>query len=171
MALGAAGLAPAGRRSVVGAPRDYGRIRRGCQAARCLASTAEDYRIRLKVRILPLLGGLPLTAITRDRVRAFIADLAEKGNQRTAILERAVDDGLILRHPAAGLAREINATSSTEAEEVEVFNREELSELLAVTEKEWPDWYPFILTLARVGLRLGEGLASNGGMATSSGGG
>jgi integrase len=137
--------------------------------------TAADNRIRLRVRLQPLIGALPLTAITRERVRTCIAELATIGNQRTtkqrplargtlkgtlsllhAILARAVEDGLLQRNPAVGLAREIRSTSATEATEVEVFTREELGRLLTAAKHDWPEWYPFLLTLARAGLRLGE---------------
>lgn len=118
---------------------------------------------------------MPLTALSRERVRGCIVELAARGNRRTtthrplarttlkvtltvlhAILARAVEDGLIPRNPAAGLAREIRTTTATEAVEVEVFTREEIARLLTVTEQDWPKWYPFILSLARAGLRLGE---------------
>jgi integrase len=108
-------------------------------------------------------------------VRTCIAELATIGNRRTteqrplarstlkvtlsllhAILARAVEDGLLQRNPAAGLARDIRSTATTEATEVEVFTREELSRLLAAAEHDWPEWCPFLLTLARAGLRLGE---------------
>jgi integrase len=144
-------------------------------STRVREGTVVDYRMRVRVRLLPLLGALPLTAITRERVRTFIAEMATSGNQRTtkqrplargtlkgtlsllhAILARAVEDGLIQRNPAVGLAREIRSTAATEATEVEVFTREELGRLLAAAEHDWPAWHPFLLTLARAGLRLGE---------------
>jgi integrase len=145
------------------------------EATRVRPSTAADYRTRLRVRLLPLIGSLPLTAITRERVRTCLAELAAIGNRRTtkqrplarttlkvtltvlhAILARAVEDGVIPRNPAAGLAREIRATTATEATEVEVFTREDITRLLTVAEQDWPAWHPFLLTLARAGLRLGE---------------
>jgi len=43
--------------------------------------------------------------------------------------------------------------------EVEAFTPEELTRLLEVTERDDSDAYPFILCLARTGLRLGEGIA------------
>jgi integrase len=140
-------------------------------------TTIDDYRLRLRVRILPWLGPLPLTEITRDRVRGFIRDLAARGNQRvkerdapqplsratlkgtlhvlSALLARAVEEGLVPANPATGLAREIAPTSS---EEVEVFTPDELIRLLAVAEHEYPGWHPFVLCLARSGLRLGEAM-------------
>jgi integrase len=142
---------------------------------RVRASTAEDYAIRLRVRILPFLGPVPLTEITRERVRGFLRELAARGNQRvtegqplaratlkgtlhvlSALLGRAVEEGLLPSNPAARLAREIAAPTASEVDEVEVFTPEELSALLAVADRDYPVWHPFILCLARSGVRLGE---------------
>lgn len=146
--------------------------------SRVRQSTAEDYRIRLRVRILPHIGHLPLSALTRERVRLFIGELTTKGNQRTterralsratvrvtlsvlqALLARAVEDGLILSNPAARLSSEIGRAERSEVTEIEVFSPEELASVLAATEQDSPEWYPFVLCLARTGLRIGEAVA------------
>ena len=143
-------------------------------------STIGDYRDRLRIRILPRLGSLPLTEITRERVRGFIRELAARGDQRvrlgqdnkprplsratlkgtvhvlSALLGRAVEDGLIPANPAVGLAREIAVASGSEVEEVEIFTPEELTGLLAITERDYSGWYPFVLCLVLSGVRLGE---------------
>jgi integrase len=150
---------------------------RALETAKIRLSSAEQYRTRLRVRIPPLIGDLPLTAITRERVRALIGEMIAVGNQRTAsrrpparetvkaalrvaqaILARATEDGLIPRNPATGLAREIGKTEQPEVEGVEVFRPEELTTLLTTTEQDWLEWYPFVLCLARTGLRLGEAI-------------
>src|SRR4030095_15885918 len=43
------------------------------------ASTAEDYRTRFRVRILPSIGALSLSVVTRERLRAFVGELTAKG--------------------------------------------------------------------------------------------
>jgi integrase len=107
---------------------------------------------------VPLIGSLPLNAITRERVRQCLTELATTGNRLTprkrplaretlkvtlsllhSVLARAVEDGLIARNPATGLAREIRSTPAAEATEVEVFTREELGRLLSAAEQDWPD--------------------------------
>jgi integrase len=50
----------------------------------------------------------------------------------------------------------MRTTPATEGVEIEVFTREEISRLWSVVQQDWPAWYPFLLTLARAGLRLGE---------------
>jgi len=149
-------------------------------------ATLDDYRLRLRVRILPLIGALPLTAtaLTRERVRGFIAELIAVGNHRAAkdaegraralargtlkgtlqtlsgLLDRAVEDGWLPKNPARGLASELTPTATaTEVEEIEVFTPDELARLLVVAEQDYSAWHPFLLCLARSGIRLGEAVA------------
>lgn len=65
-----------------------------------------------------------------------------------------------MKNPARGLSRDLptNATA-TEAAEVEPFTPDELTRLLSVAAKDYAEWYPFILCLARSGIRLGEAVA------------
>jgi len=144
------------------------------------ASTLDDYRMRLRLRILPILGDCLVTDLTKERIRAFLGALIAKGNQRmradadgmprplasatvkgtltilTMLLDRAVEDGLISRNPTMGLAKEIRKVASTE---IEVFSSDELARLEVVSEQDYPEWHAFILCLARTGLRLGEATA------------
>ena len=92
-----------------------------------------------------------------------IADLTEGSvfamSTLITILNSAVEDGLISTNPAARWGRVVRA-EQTEVEEVEAFTPEELTRLLDVTERSDPDAYPFVLCLARTGLRVGEGMYS-----------
>ncbi len=148
------------------------------------AVTVEAYRLRLNVHILPLVGHLPLTHLTRERVRTLIAELIAGGNRRASkdaegrrrplargtlkgllnilsgLLERSVEDGWLNRNPARGLARELPASATaSEVAEIEVFAPDELSRLLRTAEVDYSDWYAFVLCLARSGIRLGEAVA------------
>jgi integrase len=148
----------------------------GVAALRCQTSTVDLYRRRLTNRLLPALGALPLTAITRERIKALVADQFRAGSLRTegqsispktlravmstliAVLNSAVEDGLIPSNPAARLGRVVRSEQA-EVEEVEAFTPAELTRLLEVTERDHPDAYPFVLCPARTGLRLGEAIA------------
>lgn len=148
------------------------------------ATTVEAYQLRLSVHILPLIGHLVLSDLTRERVRALIAELIAGGNRRASkdaegrrrplargtlkgllnilsgMLERAVEDGWLMKNPARGLARELPASATaSEVDEIEVFTPDELSRLLRMAERDYPEWYPFVLCLARSGIRLGEAVA------------
>lgn len=52
-----------------------------------------------------------------------------------------------------------SSATATEVEEIEVFTPDELSRLLATAGREYPDYYAFVLCLARSGVRLGEAVA------------
>jgi integrase len=142
----------------------------------CQGSTLAQYRHRIETRLSPHLGALPLTAITRDRVKALIAHEYKSGRLKqgrqalsprtvrafmatlVAILNSAVEDGLIPSNPAARLGKVIRQNQA-QVEEIEVFTPEELATLLDVAARDWPDYHPFLLCLARTGMRLGEAMA------------
>jgi integrase len=146
-------------------------------SVRLRPSTVDQYRNRLRVRIYPTLGRLRLTSLTREAVRSALGDMVRAGNLRTpdrpvaratvrealttlsTILSTAVEDGLLPANPCARLRKQIGNTGGQEAHEVEVFTRSELTRLLAVAERDYPVWYPFVLCLARTGMRLGEVVA------------
>jgi integrase len=145
-------------------------------AVRCQASSVEQYRHRLTMRVLPHIGALPLSAITRERVKGLVADIVKLGNLKSegrpssprtvqgamqtvvAILSSAVEDGIIPSNPALRWGRVVRQDQQ-QVEEIEVFTPDELTRLLATTEAQYPDHYPFILCLARTGMRLGEAMA------------
>ncbi len=139
--------------------------------------TIEQYRSRLKLRILPTLGPLPLTAITRETVRTLIGQMAQGPNRRSpdrllaratvretlrtlsVILSTAEDDGVIPFNPARRMGKYLGqGDGGEETREVEVFSPEELARMLEAAARDWPEWYPFILCLTRTGMRLGEAI-------------
>jgi len=75
-----------------------------------------------------------------------------------AILNSAVEDGLIPSNPAAHVGR-VARTDQSEVTQIEVFRPAELRQLLEVAARDYPTMHPLILTLARTGLRLGEAIA------------
>jgi integrase len=149
---------------------------------RCQSSTLEQYRVRVRLRLLPHLGPLPLTAVTRERIKATLAAEIKAGTHRhrkrpatttepvsastvrqalftlCAILNSAVEDGLIQNNPAARFGR-LAKTGETEVAQIEVFRPAELRSVLEEAARDYPAVHPFILTLARTGLRLGEAIA------------
>jgi integrase len=146
-------------------------------SVRLRPSTVEQYRNRLRVRVYPTLGHLPLTSLTREAIRTALGDMVRAGNLRTpdkpvaratvretvttlgTILATAVEDGLLPANPCTGLRKHIGNTGGQEAQEVEVFTPDALARLLAVAEQDYPTWHPFLLCLARSGMRLGEAVA------------
>lgn len=92
----------------------------------------------------------PGKAVARSTVKEGLKAVA-------AILNTAVEDGLIPANPCSRMTRQIGDTGA-EVQEIEIFAREELARLLSVAETDYPEWYAFVLTLARAGLRLGEAI-------------
>ena len=72
----------------------------------------------------------------------------------SGILSQAVEDGLIPSNPCARPGRLLPRGPA--APEIEVFSPRELAALLDVARRDYPESHPFLLTLARTGLRLGE---------------
>ncbi|MBI3455457.1 MAG: site-specific integrase [Candidatus Rokubacteria bacterium] len=129
-------------------------------------STQDMYETALRKHWTPTLGARPLTAITREQVKTRLGEMLTAGlrpsrvkgalNILRACLNAAVEDGLILGNPAARAGKFAGRAGSSR--EVEAFSAEELSTLLATAERDWPEAYPLVLTLARTGLRIGEAL-------------
>src|SRR5262245_2403962 len=126
--------------------------------------TAEKYEMILRKHWVAILGQLPLTALTRERIKAVLGEGAIKGfKPRTvkghldvlrACLSAAVEDQLIPANPAARLGKFIARSGQTE--QIQTFTRAELTMLLETAERKMQDAYPIVLTLARTGLRIGE---------------
>jgi integrase len=71
---------------------------------------------------------------------------------------QAVDDGILASNPAVGvLRRDRGGRGYRRAPRF--LRRDELARLLAACRSGAPRWYPFVLVLARTGMRLGEAAA------------
>jgi integrase len=140
----------------------------------CKRSTKRSYEQLLRLHVTPHFGTKRLTDISRDEVKAFIADLAKqtklvddkpvlKFSRNTlrliicalrGVLSSAVDDGLITANPAAKVGR--FAKTEKPNRQASAMTREEVEKFLAAVQEISPDWYPFFLTAVRAGLRRGE---------------
>jgi integrase len=115
---------------------------------------------------LPAVGHLPLIAVTREHIKTVLAEkLSADLKPRTvkghldvlrACLAEAVEDKLILINPAARLGKVVPCSGDNQ--EIDIFKRAEVTTFLEVAERDMPDAYPIVLTLARTGLRIGEAL-------------
>lgn len=78
-----------------------------------------------------------------------------------AMLNAAIEDGVIAFNPAAKLGRVLKLTvsKSTTQEEIKAMTREQRQLFLATAYREAPRYYPLFFVLAGTGMRLGEGLA------------
>jgi len=132
--------------------------------------TLETNRYVLRVHLLPELGHLKVRQLHKGQVKAFLARKLASGLSRAtvriiystlrAMLNAAVDDGVILANPATRLGRSFRLVTPPPArqEEIKAMTREQLAAFLTAAQQDRA-YYPFFLLLARTGMRLGEGLA------------
>ena len=133
----------------------------------CKPRTVELYESMFKRHILPALGHLRLSEITREQVRLLLASKAEAGLKRGTLknivaplrqlLNQALEDGRIAGNPAARLGRQLSRLrSGDEGKRTEIFTERELAHLLAAARAHCPEHADLITTVAWTGMRQGE---------------
>jgi integrase len=140
-------------------------------------TTHEDYQARLARDILPVLTGLDLDDITRERVKgvAFAGlnrQQAPKTVQNTirvlsSLLSHAQEDGLIQQNHAMRPGSFLPTINKRHA--VDPLTREEVATFLATVQAHAPHYYPLFLCAVRTGLRMARSWPSNGKTAISTG--
>lgn len=79
------------------------------------------------------------------------------------LLAAAIDDGLMTANPAARLSRQLKLQPrrASQQEAVKAMTREQLARFFAQADRDRVarPYRPLFLTLARTGMRIGEGLA------------
>ncbi|MFD0529583.1 tyrosine-type recombinase/integrase [Kitasatospora arboriphila] len=121
-------------------------------------STRERYATVLRLHILPKLGGRSVGEISPPRVRAWRSGLLDAGvgepsvvkayQMLRAILNTAVDDGLIQRNPCR-----IKGADTYDVPERPVLT---VPEVFAVADAIGPRWRALVLVTAFATLRFGE---------------
>jgi len=127
-------------------------------------STADFYLEYLDRYVLPRFGAARLDEIARKSVKNWIADLATRSLSRNtirlcvsslrAVLNGAIEDGLLQANPAARLGRFVK--SEKPGREASSLTADEVTRLLEAAKKSCPHYYPLFLTAVRAGLREGE---------------
>jgi integrase len=133
--------------------------------------TLESYTATLRRYLLPVFEKTKVRQLARGRVKAFLAEKLSSGFARNtvrimhatlrAMLNAAVDDGVILANPADRLGRTLRLALSKAArqEQIKAFDRDQLEHFLAVTSEKERRLYPLFMLMGRTGIRLGEALA------------
>src|SRR5712691_10088308 len=122
-------------------------------------ATQENYRVAMHRHWLPALGSLALAALSRERIKAVMAEkLAKKelkpSSLRTALiplsvcLNAAVEGGLISSNPAIRLSRFTRQPGAAEVRTIDPLAASELTTLLTTAEQQMPEHYPLVLLLA-----------------------
>ena len=133
--------------------------------------TLDRYAEILTLHILPGFEKVRVRDMDRGRIKLFLAEKLNAGlEKRTvrnlqsvlrAMLNAAIEDGVIASNPAAKLGRVLKLTVSkaTMQEEIKAMTKAQRQVFLATACHEAPRYYPLFFVLAGTGMRLGEGLA------------
>src|SRR5262249_30722001 len=134
-------------------------------------ATYESYGSMLRLHVLPAFGIVKVRQLQRGRIREWLAGRLTTGYAREsvrimqatlrAMLNAAIDDGVIVANYANGLARQLRLTMTAahRQEEIKAMTREQVVLFLETAEREAPALAVLFLLLARTGMRIGEGLA------------
>ena len=130
--------------------------------------TYVSYELHIRRHILPAFGPLKVRQLTKGQIKEFLAENANSGPAARstrniyatfrAILNAAIDDGLIFVNPAARLGRPLHLSSSPKDREhqIKAMDRDQLCSFLKAAASSDPRRYALWLLLARTGMRLGE---------------
>lgn len=120
--------------------------------------TLEHYRAMMRIHIAPVMGHLPLDAVSKTAVASWVNLMATSGAAGKSIKNRhgflsamfanAVDDGLIPANPCAK-----TRLPETERPDMVFLSEDEFTDLLAYIPAHHQ---PLVLTLAATGMRWGE---------------
>jgi len=137
-------------------------------------STGRGYSAVLNHHLLPAFGVVKVRALHLGHLKTFLAEKRAAGYSRnmirlmratlSVILGDAVEEGLLNLNPVSQLTRRRRSqagtvTSADRQRTIRPFTPDELKVALATAEKTDPRLYPYLLALARAGLRPSEGLA------------
>ena len=138
------------------------------------ASTRRGYSVILQRHLLPALKAVRVRAIHLGHIKTLLAEKRAAGYGKnmlrlmratlSVILGDAVEDGLLSLNPVSQLARRRRRRDGTVAQadhqkNIRPLSPEQLDAALVAAAQHERRIYPYILTLARAGLRPSEGLA------------
>ena len=137
--------------------------------------TERYYRLALQHHIIPALGTLRVRDMHQQHVAAFLTEKIESGKYKVGtvramyatlrrLLSRAKFEGIVPANAVEAVWRELplptekkKTTRKRTREQVKAMTRSQLDAFLDAARAD--EYFPLFLTLARTGLRIGEGLA------------
>ncbi len=143
-------------------------------------STLRSYELSIRRHLVPALGAMRVRLLVRGRIRALLTEKLTKPQPSAkkdkpakmlsrssvriihaclrAMLNAAVEDGIILANPADKLGRSLRLSTAAKYRESEIkaLDREQLSAFLKTAAEVEPRYYELFFLMARTGLRLGE---------------
>jgi integrase len=137
-------------------------------------STHECYRSNLENYIIPELGNRKLDELNKGTIKDFIAKIRRRKTRRggefsrdsirlmiaslRAVLSEAIDDGFIAVNPVRRVQKFFKKAPVMRSE-IEPFTLEQMHQIENGFLQQFPEHYPFVLTLNRTGARIGEVIA------------
>jgi integrase len=135
------------------------------------AATYLSYSNMLRLHILPAFGATKVRQVQRGRIKEWLTNALNDNYARDSVrlmhgtlrgmLNAAIDDGILVANPADKLGRllKLHIASAKRQEEIKAMTREQLATFLAASQALPESMSALFLTLARTGMRIGEGLA------------
>ena len=135
----------------------------------CKPGTVAGYEAAGRLYLIPAFGERDLRAITREDVKRLVYETLLPGRARATVranlaplrelFNHAIEDGVVATNPAAHVLKPMRGERGRAARAPRFLTALELRTLLEACRECGPQWYPFVLTLARTGMRLGEACA------------
>jgi len=131
-------------------------------------TTYKRYKAVLKKYIWPVIGKIAVDKLKRFQIRDMLLKYHKAGKSVSTLLllrdivsgvmNCAVDDELIPANPTREIIKTLGIKRDRQTE-VRPFTSEEVDLILSKCAEIYPEYYPFMLTAFRTGMRLGEILA------------
>jgi len=130
-------------------------------------STKESYKFLVAKHIVPAFGKDSLDMLDYPRLKAWVIGQAAKYSKDSVrlmvavlrgMLQEAVNEGLLAVNPVVKLGKFYRSARRIK-ERVDPFKIEELHLIEEKCREKFPEYFGFVLTLARTGMRIGEATA------------
>ncbi len=132
-------------------------------------STYNRYKGILNKHIYPVFSERYLDQTTRGQVRDLLISKINAGLSASSVrlikdvisgvFSYAIDEEVLDNNPCLAITKRLGFDKEAKKPEIEPLSKEELSVYFDTCKNYYPEYYPFFLTLARTGMRLGEGIA------------
>ena len=130
-------------------------------------STKESYSYLMTRHVVPAFGKERLDLIDYAKLKLWVIEQSEKYAKDTVrlmvavlrvMLQEAVNEGIIFVNPVMKLGKFYRSAKKIK-EKIDPFTIEEFHLIEATCRERFPEHYPFILCMARTGMRIGEATA------------
>jgi integrase len=130
-------------------------------------STKESYAYHVTKHIVPSFGKERIDALDYSRLKAWVIEQAAKYSKDTvrlnvavlrAMMQEAVNESILAVNPVMKLGKFYRSAKKIK-EKIDPFTIEELHLIESVCRERFPEHFPFVLCMARTGMRIGEATA------------